>query len=196
MGQETRDLLSTYQRLSEADGERLIRMVQGMPFVADISRSDMALYVWTGEQEAVAVAQARPHSIMPVHSESLLGSRIGPEDNAAVFGAVRRGYRVRDSRRLITGTAPVRQEVWPVRGSDGKVIAALDIEAHDIAYVRQKSRSKVFQRAVRILQRMLLLDELTGVAGLTPFRQHDGILVVDGKRVTRYASGIVTDHYR
>jgi two-component sensor histidine kinase len=90
----------------------------------------------------------------------------------------------------------VIQEVWPVRGRDERIVGALNVEANLIAYVRQKSRSKVFQRAVRVLQRMLLLDELCGTEDLSPFSQHDGILVVDSRRVTRYASGIATDHYR
>jgi two-component sensor histidine kinase len=54
----------------------------------------------------------------------------------------------------------------------------------------------VFQRAVRALQRMLLLDELEGAEELAPFGQNDGILVVDSERIIRYASGIATDHYR
>jgi two-component sensor histidine kinase len=196
MEQATRDLLASLCDISQDDTERLVRISYGMPFVADISRSDVLLYAWTGNYEAVVVAQARPHSIMPVYSDDLLGYRVGPEDNAAVFRAIRWGYRVRGSRRLITGGAPVIQGVWPVRGQDGRVIATLNIEAHEIAYVRQKSRSRVFRRAVRRLQKMLLLDELLGIGALSPFSQHDGILVVDSSRVTRYASGIVTDHYR
>ena len=47
-----------------------------------------------------------------------------------------------------------------------------------------------------MLQKMLLRDELVGVETLSPFGQHDGILVVDTNRMARYASGIVTDHYR
>lgn len=196
MEQTTHQLLTGCQRLLPDDRDRLGRMSRGMPFVADISRSDMMLYVRDGVQSAVLVAQARPHSIMPVYSEDLLGRAISSEDDAAVFRALRWGYRVRGSRRLIAGGAPVIQEVWPVRGSDGKVIAALNIEANLIAYVRQKSRSRAFRRAVRILQRMLRLDELKAVETLSPFSQHDGILIVDSRRVTRYASGIATDHYR
>jgi two-component sensor histidine kinase len=43
---------------------------------------------------------------------------------------------------------------------------------------------------------MLLLGELVGAQALSPFTADDGILVVDGQRVIRYASGIATEHYR
>jgi two-component sensor histidine kinase len=167
-----------------------------MPLVADISRSDLLLYARRPSGEIVLIAQARPHSIMPVRAEGLDGQPVSLEDDAAVIRALRWGQRVRGSRRLIDGGAPVLQEVRALRGESGKVIAALNVEANLIAYVRQRSRSKVFQRAVRTLQTMLLLDELQGVEDLSPFREHDGVLVVDDQRVTRYASGIATDHYR
>jgi two-component sensor histidine kinase len=88
------------------------------------------------------------------------------------------------------------QQIWPVRGDGGRVIAALSVEANYIADVRQKSRSKVFQRAIVALQQMLLQGELVGAAKLSPFTADDGILVVDRQRVIRYASGIATEHYR
>ena len=78
---------------------------------------------------------------MPVHSEDMVGYRIDPAQQAATFRAMRWGYPLRGTRRLISGGAPVIQEVRPVRGKDGAVIGALSIEANLIAYVRQKSRS-------------------------------------------------------
>jgi two-component sensor histidine kinase len=133
---------------------------------------------------------------MPVHSTDMRGYRVSPDDEETVFQAFRRGRRSKGSRRLIDGGAPVIQTVWAVRGDSGRVIAALNVEANLIADVRQRSRSKVFQRAVVRLQKMLLLGEFTGIADLTPFREHDGILVVDSQRIVRYASGIATEHYR
>jgi two-component sensor histidine kinase len=42
----------------------------------------------------------------------------------------------------------------------------------------------------------LLLGELVDADTLSPFREHDGIVVVDRQGVIRYASGIATEHYR
>jgi two-component sensor histidine kinase len=194
MEQNTEALLNRAS-LSEGDKRRLMRVAEGMAFVADISRADLLLYV-RDQESAIVAAQARPHSIMPVYAENLLGYRIDPAQQVATFRAMRWGYRLRGTRRLIAGGAPVIQEVHPLRGDDGGVVGALSVEANLIAYVRQKSRSKVFQRTVRVLQGMLLRDELKGADMLSPFGQNDGILVVDHDLVTRYASGIATEHYR
>ncbi|MBN1641992.1 MAG: histidine kinase N-terminal domain-containing protein [Anaerolineae bacterium] len=196
MAQTTQDLLERLEGLSTDEIAKLGRVARAMPIVADISRSDLMLYARHPEHGAILVAQARPHSIMPVYAADLLGRTASPRRDVALLRAMRWGRRVRGSRRLIAGGAPVIQEVWPVRSPEGRIVGALNVEANLIAYVRQQSRSKVFQRAVRMVQRMLLLDELKGAESLSPFSQHDGVLVVDSHRVTRYASGIATDHYR
>jgi two-component sensor histidine kinase len=192
----TREWLAMCSRLSAGDQEKLARIAMNMPLVADINRSDLLLYVQCGDTEATVVAHARPRSITPVYSEQLVGREVNAEDEDAVFSALRLGRRVKGSRRLIVGGAPVIQQVWAIRGEEGRVIAALDIEANMVADVRQRSRSRVFQRAAIDLQRMLLNGEIQGAETLSPFREHDGILVVDSQRVIRYASGIATELYR
>jgi two-component sensor histidine kinase len=192
----TREWLTACPGLSVGDQEKLAEIALNMPFVSDVSRSDLLLYVRCSDTTAMVVAHARPHSIMPVYSEPLVGRQVSAEDEEAVFSALRLGFRARGSRRLIVGGAPVIQQVWAVPGGEGKVIAALDVEANMVADVRQRSRSRVFQRAVIALQRMLLNGELGGADRLSPFREHDGILVVDGQQVIQYASGIATELYR
>ena len=192
----TRDWLAQCSGLSARDQEKLAGIAINMPFVADISRSDLLLYVPCGDAEAMVVAHARPHSIMPVYSEGLIGRRVKAKDEEVVFSTLRLGLRARGSRRSIVGGAPVIQYVWAVPGAEGKVIAALDVEANMVADVRQKSRRRAFQRAVTTLQRMLLQGELESTESLSPFREHDGILVVDSQRVIQYASGIATELYR
>jgi len=188
--------LSLCPRLSEEDKGRLVAIARNMPFVADVSRSDFLLYALQDEQHAVLIAQARPHSIMSVHADALLGYRVGPDEEPAVFRAIRWRRRATGSRRLIDGGAPVIQNVWVVRGTNGRPIAALNVESNLIAYVRQKSRSKVFQRAVDMLQRMLIQGEVRGAEHLSPFTEYDGLIVADRQGVIRYASGIATGHYR
>lgn len=201
MENTTREILDECLGLTHEDRERLIQVALHMPFVADISRSDLLLYVRCGEQQAMVVAHAQTHSIMPVHQDVLVGRRVSAEEEVSVFRVLRiqfalAAWRTRGSRRSIAGGAPVVQQIWPIRGEGSRVIAALSVEANYIADVRQKSRSKIFRRAVTALQQMLLLGELVGAEHLSPFTADDGILVADRQRVIRYASGIATEHYR
>jgi two-component sensor histidine kinase/PAS domain-containing protein len=197
----TRACLAACPGVTGSDRERLAQMALDMPFVADISRSDLLLYVRCDEREALVVAHAQPHSIVPVHTINLVGQRVDLESEAAVGRVLRVQFalasrRTRGIRRMIAGGAPVTQQILPVNGESGRVIAALGVEANYIAAVRQRSRSKVFQRAVRALQQMLLSGELDGAEDLSPFSSDDGILVVDRQRMIRYASGIATELFR
>jgi len=182
--------------LSQADKRKLERIAQDMPLVADISRSDLLLYAYRHEQEAVLIAQAGPHSTVPTYATDICGRQVTPQDEAILFKALRLRREAKGNRRMIDDGAPVIQEVFAVRGEEGKAIGALSVEATLIAYVRQKARSPVFQRAVRILQAMLLLNELQDIDRLSPFTANDGILVADRQHIIRYASGIATEHYR
>jgi two-component sensor histidine kinase/PAS domain-containing protein len=196
METETRDWLPECSELSAPDRQKLAGIAAQMPFVSDVSRSDLLLYVRCGGARATVAAHAHPHSITPVYWEDLTGRQVDAQDEDTVFSAFRAGRRVRGNRRLIVGGAPVIQYVWPIPGDDGEVVAALDIEANMVADVRQKTRSRVFQRAVIALQRMLLNGDLQGAESLSPFHEHDGILVVDSQRIIQYASGIATELYR
>ncbi len=174
-----------------------LQCIEGqMPIVSDISRADVLIYCLKSAHEAVVVAQARPHSILPVHSGDLSGRVVSPDEEPHVFHALQYGRSGRGHLMLIANGAPVVQQVYPIRNQDGAVIGAVSIEANHIEHVRHRRRSKVFRRAVGQLQRMLLRGEITGAENLSPFGEHDGILVVDiGWRV-RYASGIATNLYR
>ena len=190
------DGLARCSHLGLADKRKLKKIALDMPFVADVSRSDFLLYVQHADQEAVLIAQAGPHSTVPIHVANMCGRYVTPLEERLLFRALRWRIKVRGSRRMLDGGAPVIQEVVPIRGDGGRIIGVLSIEANLIAYVRQKARSKVFQRAVRLLQSMLLMCELVGVDDLLPFIESDGLLVADENHVIRYASGIATEQYR
>jgi two-component sensor histidine kinase len=106
------------------------------------------------------------------------------------------GRAASGNRTLIPDGAPVLQEVHPLRNREGKVSGVLSIETNLIEHERHRRRSKVFQRALRQLQEMLLRGELEGAGQLSPFGEHDGIMVVDSQGWIRYTSGIATSLYR
>jgi two-component sensor histidine kinase/PAS domain-containing protein len=183
-------------RLPEADANLLNQIRKALPILSDLSRSDLLLYIPVGEGEAIVSDQARPHSIYPVYEEDLVGKRVDAHDAPWVFRALastelRRGVqsgKVRD--------APIVREVLPVLGSGGRAIAALSIETNLLAHERHRRRSRVFQRALQQLQEMVLRGELADAEKLSPFGEHDGIVVIDLQRRIQYMSGIAANLYR
>jgi two-component sensor histidine kinase len=174
----------------------LQKIENDMPIVADISRADLLIYCPLSPDRAAVVAQAKPHSIAPIHPEPLVGRTITAAEEPLILQALDRKHSLHGNRTLIPDGAPVLQEVHPICSREGKVLGVLSIETNLIEHERHRRRSKVFQRALRQLQGMLLRGELEGAGQLSPFGEHDGIIVVDNQRWIRYASGIATNLYR
>jgi two-component sensor histidine kinase len=100
-------------------------------------------------------------------------------------------------QRLIADGAPINKQVYPLRRPGEKqVLAAFSVETNLLEHERHRRRSRVFQRALLQVHRMTQRAQLAGVADLSPFEEHDGIIVADREQVIRYASGIATNLYR
>jgi two-component system, sensor histidine kinase PdtaS len=171
--------------------------------LADLSRADVLIYCPLSPQQAVVVSQASPHSILPIYGESQVGREVTFADEPAVIYALtegRRGitevHRANGDKLSSAERAPVVQETHPIRGEDGQVVAAVCIETNLIERERHRRRSKVFQRALKQFQEAVLTGALRSQDRLTPFSEHDGVLVVDAQLRIQYTSGIATSQYR
>ena len=182
--------------LTKEDIAFLQKIENDMPIVADISRADLLICCLVSPDRAAVVAQARPHSIAPIHPEPVVGRTITADEEPLVCQALDGGRSLRGNRTLIPDGAPMLQEVHPIRNEEGKVLGVLSIETNLIEHERHRRRSKVFRQALRQLQKMLLRGELEGIGQVSSFGEHDGIMVVDSGGWIRYASGIATGLYR
>ena len=189
--------------LTQAEIAFLDRLKAHIGLLADVSRSDVLLYCPAGPGRAVVVAQARPHSIVPIHPESRLGRPVEAADEPSVFRALADGRRSVGVARQGEGgpgssaqRAPIVQDTFQVLLPGGPVIGALVIETNLIERERHHRRSKVFRRALRLFQEQILAGTLQCADGLSPFGEHDGIVYVDAGHRIQYVSGIATSLYR
>ncbi len=189
--------------LTDGDLAFLERLSGDLGILSDLSRADVFLYCLCGPDRATVVAQGSPHSILPIHGEPLTQRKVTPADEPAVFRALAENRRGSMEVRRRAGqsrppaiSAPIVQETFPVRATDGRAIAALSIETNLIERERHRRRSKVFQRALRQFQQAALTGALQGAADLSPFSEHDGVLVLDTQHRIQYISGIATSMYR
>ena len=179
-----------------ADSQLLNRIGKGLPMLADLSRSDVLLYLPAEDHEAVVAQQARPHSIFPMYAEDLVGSRVSPHTAPWVFPALGGVGLQRGAQSGRVRDAPIVREVLPVLGQGGRAIAALSIETNLLAYERHRRRAKAFRHALQQFQEMVLRGELVGAEELSPFGEHDGLLFVNAQRTVQYTSGIATNLFR
>jgi len=182
--------------LSKADADLLRSIQKALPILSDLSRSDLLLYLPAGSDKAVIWDQARPHSIFPVYEEDLVGKRVDVQEAPWVFRALSSTKLRRGVQAGTVRDAPIVRETLPVLGSTGRAIAALSIETNLLAHERHRRRRPAFRQALRQLQEMVLRGELVGAEKLSPFGEHDGIVVVDLQRRIQYTSGIATNLFR
>jgi two-component system, sensor histidine kinase PdtaS len=190
------DVVYQCRQITERDIERLRKIELGMPVVADISRADLLLFCQAKPDESIVLAHARPHSVAPVHGDLQMGQRAPSTDRSAVVRAFVSRRTIRSDMAHVSGGAPVVQEVHPILGDQQKIIGSLCIETNSIEWERHLRRKKPFRAAVMQLQRMLIAGRLENAARLTPFGEHDGVVVVDTQKRITYASGVATNLYR
>ncbi len=175
-----------------------------IPLLADLSRADVFLGALRGDARIEIIAQARPHSVVPIHRETLAGGDLTRTNAGALFRAMnerqyvrtQREYAISDHTSTEGALAPVVQEAYPIENSSGKVIGGMLIETNLLESERLKRRSEAFQRTLKSLQQMALRGEPMGVENIAPFGEHDGVLVMDADGVIRYMSGIAVNLYR
>jgi two-component sensor histidine kinase len=181
-------------RLSEQEQELLAAVEANLPMTADLSRADVLLYVRKGEHLVVA-AQARPHSMTPIHAEDLVGSTVSGAEEARLRLAFGRGRPMRDEVQRGCSRAPCVRELFPIR-TDGRILAVAAAETNLIEHERHRRRSAVFRRALRAWQLAAFSRPIPGIQGLRPFGEQDGILFVDAQQRIRYLSGLAANFYR
>jgi len=188
--------LARQDNLSEVEAGLLKRIRESLPILSDLSRSDLLLYRPSVAQAAVVTDHARPHSIFPVHDEDLVGRQVTAHEAPWVLQALVGSALYRGVQSGTVRDVPIVREVLPVVGNKGRAIAALSVETNLIAHERHRRRRRPFRQALHRLQASALRGELAGMADLSPFGEHDGVLVVDLQRRIQYTSGIATNLYR
>jgi len=190
------DVVYQCDGLTEGDIAFLQKIERDLGILADISRSDVLMYTQLSGDQAAVIAQARPHSIAPLHAGSLLGRMVTSAEQPLVWRTLERGRFSQGNLTLIANESLIVQKVHPIRNAEGKVIGALSIETNLLEHERHRRRSRVFQQAFGLLQQMVLRGELEGAQDLSPFGEHDGIMVIDEQKRIQYMSGIATNLYR
>lgn len=189
------DAVLTCQCLSDSESTFLQHITPALPVLADVSRADVLLFCSPGPDSARVLAHAEPHSVPSTHRESLLGQEVGPETHPLVFRALRLGQSSRRSQGVTVEGTPVVQEVFPIV-YHGQTISVLSIEKTLIEFERHRRRSELFRQALRCFQEMTCRGHVKGAGKLTPFGEHDGIILVDPEGYVQYASGVASNLYR
>ena len=122
---ELERLCCAHVDFSAEDIARLLEVEKQLPLIADVTNADVFLDIRLRGDTALVVAQARPAQGLSAYEKSRLGEYAFAEKEPAVFRAFSLGMPVCDLKAITQENRTVRQNVAPVRGEGGRVIAVL-----------------------------------------------------------------------
>ncbi len=184
------------RQASEGERQQLQRIRHALPIAADISRSDLFLFE-PGDETFCVVIHARSHAMATLFPNRQAGRCLSGKDRPGIWEAMEKGHYVRRLLKDIPDAlGQVQQQIWPVLGASGQVIAAIGVYTNAVELERHKRRSPSFQKALNHFFHALVKGDLRGCQALPPFTDRSGILFIDGLGRYRYLSGIAANIYR
>ena len=184
--------------LAEQEIQRLEEIKSQLGIVADISRADALLYGPLINGCTSVILHAHPHSVAPIYLKNYTGFEVTTAEMPVVIKTLTSPRKRRGSQGIFGDGARATIEVWPVYSplNSNRVIGAISIDTSLIEQERLRRRSKAFRKALRQLQTMLTKGMIKNIQALSPFGEHEGLMVVDTAGYIRYASGVANNLYR
>ena len=187
------ELVRARTDLTRLDLEHLQRLVAEWQLVADLSFSDLVLWVRTLDTHWLAVAHMRPTTGPTAYPHDVVGEDVA--DSPRVERAWREGRILRDAGSRVS----VRQETVPVRRGD-RVIAVLSRDTNAaVTRVPSPLELAYLSSAGELLQ--MIGEGAFPFPGYDPDPEHaprvgDGLLRLDGTGHVVYASPNALSAYR
>ncbi len=184
------DRIRKVSNLDEPQAEHLRALCFSWQVLADLSFSDLLLYVpVTGEDVFQVCAQLRPFTSQTLYPHDMVGTRVTQPDQPIVERAYREGRIWAQQEPVLVDGVPIRMDAVPVR-LDGKVIAVLTKEGSPATSRRPGRLEEVYLDAAEHVSRMIC-------AGRFPWpdtptgdwpRVGDGLIAFDRSGVIGWAS--------
>ena len=140
-----REVCQAYTDLAPEEIRRLELLADQLPLIAELTAADVFIDCPCGGK-AVVAAHARPAGHPSAYTASVVGQFALPEDEPAVFQALKTGLAVCDLKAVTQEGRAVRQNAAPVRGEDGRVIGVLIRERDISAEILQEKKYETLAR--------------------------------------------------
>ncbi len=194
------DVVAQHTDLGEDDLEHLGRLVQEWDLLADLSFSDLILWVPDVDPNVFwAAAQVRPTTGPTALEDDVVGDEISYEPDSLVMEAFLSEQIARTSGNKLHAGIPVEQIAVPVR-REGRVIAIVEMHTNRMGVRAPGMLEETYLDLAEVLRTMLLHGEFPmpgdkPVPWISP-RVVDGALRVDSAGNIIYASPNAVSAFR
>ena len=184
------DYIRTRADLTSQEAEHLRRLCQSWQVLADLSFSDLLLYVRArGDEVFEVVAQLRPFTSQTLYPHDLVGTRVTQPEQPIVERAYREGEVWAQDDPVLVDGIPIRMDAVPVRYR-GDVIGVVTKEGSPATSRRPGRLEQVYLDAADRVSRMIAegtFPYAERLSGEWP-RVGDGLFVLDADGRIDWAS--------
>lgn len=175
--------------LSREEAEHLRTLCSSWQVLADLSFSDLLLYVQRSDEEVFEVcAQLRPFTSQTLYPHDMVGTKVTQPEQPIVERAFREGRIWAQDEPVLVDGVPIRMDAVPVR-HNGKVIGVVTKEGSPATSRRPGRLEQVYLDAAEHVSRMIAdgLFPSYRPVGEWP-RVGDGLFVLDAEGRVDWAS--------
>lgn len=141
--------------LSREEAEHLRTLCSSWQVLADLSFSDLLLYVKRHDQDAFEIcAQLRPFTSQTLYPQDMVGTRVTQPEQPIVERAFREGRIWAQDDPVLMDGIPIRMDAVPVR-FEGKVIAVITKEGSPATSRRPGRLEQVYLDAAEHVSKMI-----------------------------------------
>jgi two-component sensor histidine kinase len=199
-----KDLVRAATELDAEDREWLHVLVSDWQLLADLSFSDLVLWVPTRDREYVAVAQMRPTTGPTAYQDDIVGTTVARGWRPLLDAALDQGRIVREGAPEWRHDVPVRVEAIPVRRGE----RVLGVIARNTSLISARTPSRLeltYLQCAGDLARMIAgglfphvgaVESVTERIGEGAPRVGDGLMRLDADGNVTYASPNALSAYR
>jgi two-component sensor histidine kinase len=149
------DRIRRISDLTSEQAEHLRTLCSSWQVLADLSFSDLLLYVRVKDEDAFEIAaQLRPFTSQTLYPQDMVGTRVTQPEQPIVERAFREGRIWAQSDPVLVDGIPIRMDAVPVRHDD-KVVAVVTKEGSPATSRRPGRLERVYLDAAESVSRMI-----------------------------------------
>lgn len=184
------DRIRSVSHVSASEAEHLRTLCSSWQVLADLSFSDLFLYVKVADQELFEIAaQVRPFTSQTLYPQDLVGTRVSQPEQPIVERAWREGRIWAQDDPVLVDGLPIRMDAVPVRYGD-HVVAVLAKEGSPATSRRPGRLEQVYLDAAEHVSNMICAGRFPWPerpTGEWP-RVGDGLFFLDALGLVEWAS--------
>lgn len=191
------ELCKMHTDLTDEDIQKLERIADILPIIADLVRADVFIDCITRDPNvAIVVAEAKPSMYPSMYKYTVVGEFALRENEPAALRTLEIGMATRDLKAITQENMAVKQNVVPIKNDSGRIIGVLIMEQDITQDVNQNKHMEILAETAEQLTETLLTFRDKDNENVIANHLNDAIVMLDGNGIATYANPVADELYR